>query len=299
MASPVFQRVIVLGAGGSLGPAILKALARHFEVSILTRKCSTSSFAPTFKVVTIADDYPTAELLEAFKNQDVVVCLMSPWACESQKQIIDAAVKAGVKRFIPAEFAYDSTNANAIKHLPALQIRANIVTHLQAQESKGLTWTAFITGPFLDWCLLNGRMGFDVVNREAMIFDQGDQPFSTSTLALIGDAVARALLQPEATQNRRLFVSSVTTTQNKILAALQKHSKEPWKTTSVESRTKVDEANEMFKTGGDPVEAFKFLIMAVQYGANTGSDFSGRDSNELLGLVHEDLDEIVQRVLDD
>ncbi|EHK96513.1 putative Isoflavone reductase like protein IRL [Glarea lozoyensis 74030] len=168
MASPVFQRVIVLGAGGSLGPAILKALARHFEVSILTRKCSTSSFAPTFKVVTIADDYPTAELLEAFKNQDVVVCLMSPWACESQKQIIDAAVKAGVKRFIPAEFA------------------ANIVTHLQAQESKGLTWTAFITGPFLDWCLLNGRMGFDVVNREAMIFDQGDQPFSTSTLALIG-----------------------------------------------------------------------------------------------------------------
>lgn len=205
MTSQPFQKVIVLGAGGSLGPTILKALTPHFKVSILTRESSLSTFAPSFKVFTVADDYPTVGLLEAFKGQDVVVCLMSPWACESQQHIIEAAVKAGVQRFIPAEFAYDSTNANAIKLLPALQIRADIVQHLQAQEVNGLTWTSFITGPFLDWCLVNGRMGFDLSKQEAVIFDQGDQVFSTSTLALIGDAVAKALLQPEATRNRHLF----------------------------------------------------------------------------------------------
>jgi hypothetical protein len=112
------------------------------------------------------------------------------------------------------------------------------------------------------------------------------------------DAVARALLKPEATQNRYLFISSITTTQNEILAALEKHSEGPWKTTRVETRRKVEEANEMFKNGGDSVEAFKFLIMAVQYGANNGSDFSGKASNELLGLVQENLDDVVQRVID-
>lgn len=293
----LYQKVIVLGAGGSLGPAILKALAPHFDVSILTRESSTSTFSSTFKLFTVADDYPTIELLAAFKDQDVVVCLMSPWACESQQHIIDAAVEAGVKRFFPAEFAYDSTNANAIKLLPALQIRADIVNYLRAQEVKGLTWTALITGPFLDWCLENGRMGFDLLKREAVIYDQGDQAFSTSTLTLIGDAVRKALLQPETTQNRHIFVSSFTTTQNDILGVLEKHSTGPWKTIRVETKTKVEEANQVFKNGGDFVAAFKLLIMAVQYSAGNGSDFSGRDSNETLGLITEDLDDIVERLL--
>lgn len=59
----------------------------------------------------------------------------------------------------------------------------------------------------------------------------------------------------------------------------------------------MEEANEVFKNGGDFAEAFKLLIMAVQYTVGNGSDFSGRDSNETLGLLKEDLDDVVQRVL--
>jgi hypothetical protein len=167
MTSQSIHNVVVLGAGGSLGTTILDALAPHFAVTIVTRKSSTSTFPSKFKLHIVADDYPTAELLQAFKGQDAVVSLITPWACQVQQQIIDVAVEACVKRFIPAEFGYDTTNANAITILPGLQIRADIVKHLKAQEDSGLTWTAIITGGFFDWGLSNGFTGliFRIIKR--------------------------------------------------------------------------------------------------------------------------------------
>jgi hypothetical protein len=84
MTSQSIHNVVVLGAGGSLGPKVLGALKPHFAVTITTRKPSTSTFPPKFKLNIIADDYPTAELLQAFKGQDAVVSLITPWACQVQ-----------------------------------------------------------------------------------------------------------------------------------------------------------------------------------------------------------------------
>ena len=298
MASPqAIRNVAVLGAGGSIGPAVLDDLEPYFEVSIVTRKSSAHTFASNFMVHVVGDDYPAAELVRAFRGQDAVVCLISPWACEAQQHIIDVAVKAGVKRFIPAEFAYDTTNANAIAILPALQVRADIVKYLKTQERHGLSWTVIITGPFFDWGLENGFMGFDLARSEAMIYDDGEQPFSTSTRALIGRAVAKTLLQLGDTQNRHAYVSSFTTTQNEILSILEKYSADPWKITRVSSKAKIEEAREAFKSGGDGAAASRLLILAVQYTAGNGSDFSGRDSNKALGLREENIEDVVKRIL--
>ncbi|KAH8594640.1 putative isoflavone reductase like protein IRL, partial [Bisporella sp. PMI_857] len=185
MAATLIRNVVVIGAGGSLGPAVLKAFDSHFVVTIISRQSSTSTFAAKYKVRIVEDDYPTAQLLEAFKNQDAVISLISPGTSQTQYHIIDAAVEAGVKRFIPADFGYDIANANAIALLPALQIRVDIINYLKAQEEKDMTWTNITTGPFFDWGLTNGFTGFDIPNRKAMIYDNGDQPFSTSTVMLI------------------------------------------------------------------------------------------------------------------
>ncbi len=297
MASQPIHNVIVLGAGGSLGPTVLDSLDPHFVVSIVARKSSKSTFPSKYKLYVVEDDYPSAELLHAFQGQDAVVSLVSPFVCQIQKHIIDAAVEAGVKRFIPAEFGYDTTNANAISLLPALQIRVDIVNHLKAQESKGLSWTAFITGPFFDWGLANGFSGFDLPNRKAMIYDNGDQPFSACTTALIGSAVAKSLLQQEATQNRYIYISSFTTTQNEILAMLEKYSGQPWEKSTVSSKAKIEEARDAFRNGGDIYAASRLLILAVQYTPGNGSDFTGRDSNAALGLPKESIDEVVKRAL--
>jgi hypothetical protein len=171
---------------------------------------------------------------------------------------------AGVKRFIPAEFVYDTTNANAITILPGLQIRADIVKHLKAQEeSNGLSWTGIITGEFFDWGLANGFTGFDLPNRKVIIYDDGDQPFSTSTVALIASAIAKTLLEPEASKNWYRYISSFTTTQNEILAKLEKYSTGPWEITRVSSKAKIEEAREMLQSGGEVAVALRLLILVV------------------------------------
>jgi hypothetical protein len=82
MTSQSIHNVAILGAGGSLGPSVLDAFNPHFAVAIVTRKSSTSTFPSKFKLHIVADDYPTAELLLAFRGQDAVVSLITPRACQ-------------------------------------------------------------------------------------------------------------------------------------------------------------------------------------------------------------------------
>lgn len=295
--SLAIKNVMVLGAGGNLGPAVLQALDGLFTVSILSRTSSSSTFPSKFKIHTIADSYPTEALLNIFKGQDAIVSCMSPWVTELQKRVIAAAVEAGVKHFIPAEFGNDTTNANGAAILPPLQIRADIVSYLKEQEQSGLSWTAIVTGSFFDWGLANGFLGFDVVQRKAMIYDDGNQPFSTSTVKLIGETVAKVLSKPELTRNRYVYVSSFTTTQNKIVAALEKVSGMPWDVTRVSSKDKIQEAREDLSSGKDPVAASRLLILAVQYTPGNGNDFTGKDLNDSLELQKEDMEEVMKRVM--
>ena len=295
MASTI-QNVIVLGAGGSIGPAILRALEPHFVVSIVSRKSSTSVFPTNFKTYIVGDNYPSEELLQAFKGQDAVVSCISPWATDMQRHIIDVAVKARVKRFIPGEFGGDTTNAKAIAIIPPLQIRADIVEHLRAQESHGLTWTAIISGQIFDCGLANGFLGFDLVNHKAMIFDNGDQHFSVSTLPLIGAAVAKTLLMANRTRNKYIYASSFTTTQNEILRTLKSVQGVPWEIETVQSEVKIREAQETLNGGGDAVAAFRLLILASSYGQGYGNDFRGKDSNRELDLPVENMEDVVRFV---
>jgi hypothetical protein len=154
-----------------------------------------------------------------------------------------------------AEFGSDTANANATRFLPPLKIRADVVTYLKEQEHRDLSWTAVVTGLFFDWGLANGFLGFDLAQRKAMIYDKGDQPFSTSTVALIGTAVANAPLKQKLTENRHVYVSSFTTTQNEVLAVLETVSGVRWDFTRVNSKVKIKEANDALSSGKDPVAA--------------------------------------------
>ncbi len=152
MSSPL-KNIILIGAGGNLGPSILSAFTAdpRFTLSILTRHSSKSTFPSHLKVHRIGDDYPEAELLQAFKGQDAVVSTIATASTVQQKAIIDAAIKAGVKRFIPSEFGSDTRNEKAVAILPQIfKGKLETVEYLKCKEKEGLTWTAFVTGPFLE-----------------------------------------------------------------------------------------------------------------------------------------------------
>jgi saccharopine dehydrogenase-like NADP-dependent oxidoreductase len=151
--SSTIKNVIIIGAGGHLGPSILSAFEAdpHFTVSVLTRNSSTSTFPSHVKVHRISDDYPEVELLEAFKGQDAVISTIQTASIKQQETIIDAAIKAGVKRFVPSEFGSDTLNEKSVAVIPQYFAgKISTVKYLEEKEKEGLTWTAFITGPFFD-----------------------------------------------------------------------------------------------------------------------------------------------------
>ena len=59
----------------------------------------------------IRANYDSAKSLKAaFQGQDAVISLVGGTALGDQNKLIDAAIAAGVKRFLPSEYGSDTTN---------------------------------------------------------------------------------------------------------------------------------------------------------------------------------------------
>lgn len=142
-----------LQATGNVGRLLIEPLAAHFNLTLLTRPSSAASLPsnlPT-NVRTVSADYTIADLTIAFTGQDAVVSAVGAAAFASQKLLIDAAVAAGVRRFLPSEFSVNS-DAKAVRELvPVFQAKDAVLQHLKAKENEGLTWTGLAVGPLLDW----------------------------------------------------------------------------------------------------------------------------------------------------
>jgi len=120
---------------------------------VLTRKGSTGFKGlkeSGLKVVQV--DYESMEsIVEGLKGIHAVVCTIGSAAVPLQIRIIDAAIKAGVKRFIPSEFGADTFNKFS-SELPVYAAKVGVRKHLQEAASKDrIEWTAILGGPFLDW----------------------------------------------------------------------------------------------------------------------------------------------------
>lgn len=75
-----------------------------------------------------------------------------------QTKLIDAAIAAGVKRYIPSDFALNTPEIGAMeKVLPGLYIRLKpkqtVIEYLmkQADAHPEFSWTAVGSGPLFDW----------------------------------------------------------------------------------------------------------------------------------------------------
>ncbi|TGO50468.1 hypothetical protein BOTNAR_0392g00090 [Botryotinia narcissicola] len=297
---PALKNVIVVGAAGKLGTSILATFDAdpNFDVSILSRKSSKSVFPAHLVVHRVSDEYPEDELLEALKGQDVVISTISKAAADvQQKAIIDSAIKAGVKRFIPSEFGSDTRNEKAMKIFPFFKNKLNTVEYLKSKEREGLTWSAFVTGPLFE-LTVKLTMGFDLKQRKAVIYNEGKDAYSTTTTVSVGTALKNALLYPEETANRYLFISSFHVSQNQILASLEKATDKKWDVTYVD-------AEEQKKIGIEKMKRGDFsgaigLIRYVNSVKGYGGDYTEYEemSNELLGVQGEDLDEVVRGIVE-
>ncbi|RYC80575.1 hypothetical protein BFJ63_vAg16535, partial [Fusarium oxysporum f. sp. narcissi] len=100
------KNVALIGASGNLGVVIqdhfLAQKDSPLHLSVLTRENSGAKFSKGLNV--ISTDYSPESLERRLRGQDVVIMLLPPESTVDHETVIDAAVKAGVKRFFPSEY---------------------------------------------------------------------------------------------------------------------------------------------------------------------------------------------------
>ncbi|KAL7907724.1 hypothetical protein GGI35DRAFT_65683 [Trichoderma velutinum] len=302
------KNVMIIGAGGRLNPVVISSLLEHgFSVSALVRASSTAKPPPEVKLFRI--DYSRASLVSAFKGQDAVVNTITMPDFEEQKNIIDAAVEAGVKRFIPAEFGIDTSKEKAVEIMTFLRMKPQIIHYLRSIQDK-ITWTGIIVGPFFDWSLDNGFFSFNLPARTAEIHQPGyhSHRFSWSNLSTVGEAVACVLLARNSSivTNQYVRIRSFNASQDEILESLISATARiesargldtvEWKQTSVDLEEKVADARNTLAQGD--TSKLGYILSKAIY--NTGGNFDdeGVVMNEKLGMKPpEGLDAAIEREL--
>jgi uncharacterized protein YbjT (DUF2867 family) len=289
------KTVMLIGAGGNVGAKVLPEFeGSGFTVSVLSRKESSSTFPAGIKVVKA--EYTPEGLKEAFKGQDAVVSMVGSMVIEEQLKIADAALAAGVKWFFPSEFGSDLTNPEVVKEVPIFGGKVQVVKHLQESQDK-MHWTAVINGAFYDWCLQVGFLDIDVPNKKAMLYDGGNSRFGTTTLASVGKTIVGALKHPAETTNRYIYVASFVTTQNEVLATVEKQLGTKFEVTHISSADVLKSSRAKLDQGD--FSAIAPLIKASLYSGRNLGDYPANHklANEVLGLPKETLEEETQKAL--
>lgn len=291
---------MIVGANGTLGPAILNALiaANTFAVTVLSRHSSTSKYPESVNVISISNEPDTEELAFALHGQDAIIVVFAGSLGDLQIRLADAAVLAGVRRFIPADFgSCDSSSQRVLDLMPLYAEKKRVREHLQDLASiSDMTWTSLICGHFFNYGLKSGLLQFDIQSRKAKIFDGGDILWSTSTLETIALAVVRILQKEDETKNKLLYIQSLCITQNELLRSLERHSGEGWQVEYVSSGEYIREVKAEVDKDPSNKERRVDLVSVVGIVDGNWQDKAGF-ANLLLGLGGENLDTLVKNAL--
>ena len=301
------QKVAIIGANGHLGPYVLSALlsANTFSVTVISRKNSKSTYPPSVPVEHISDDPSIDEVVAILTGQDGLVVTFAGTNAALQILLADAAVKAGVKRFIPADFgSCDSKSKRALELMPLYKAKQKARQHLEGIVSRGgndFSWSSLVCGHFFDYDWWKDMLQLDIKERKARLFDGGDIRFSITALPTVGLATVRMLQKDVETKNRMLYIHSFCVTQNEVLDALKRHLGEgkEWEVEQVSSKAFIKEQQDKIdkNPNGNNADATENLVSVVGI---IDSNWEGKDdlANDLLGVGGEDLDGVVKKALD-
>ncbi|KAH3904951.1 hypothetical protein HBI56_218680 [Parastagonospora nodorum] len=295
--------VALIGGTGTLGAPVLKALkASEFNVFVVNRLGSKSVY-PRTQVITVPDDLNVDEVAQALQEKkiDALIITIAGSHVESQKKLIDAAFKGGVKRIMPAEFgSCDSADEKTNEILPLMKGKKDVRDYLmrmQEKEREGaekLTWTSLVTGHFFDYGLTGGLLKFDVRARKAYVLDGGNIKFSASNLDFIGKAVLKILEKPKETENKLLYVHSNHVTQLEVLDVLEKVTGNRFERIAQNSEEELQVVRPKMLDGDGEAREEVVAVWGV-----VASDWKEKEgfANSLLELKEDDLEETIRKVV--
>ncbi|KAI6857338.1 hypothetical protein KC343_g14628 [Hortaea werneckii] len=298
------KKVALAGATGALGAPMLQALlGAGFTVTVLTRPTSTHLFPSNVQVKKV--EYHDIESLKsALAGQEALISTITTSAIDQQKLLIDAAIAANVQRIIPSEFGCDLENPKA-RALPVYAEKIELEQYIQSKcrqqsndEGKTTTYTFVFNNAFLDWGL-DVKFLLDVSGRKMEIYDGGNRPFTTTTLAQVAHGTVGVLQHLEQTANRSVRLHGTGLTQNRLLEMAKRVvGGERWEVTESECEKVQKEAFANFER--EPANwlgwGIGFLKVAI-YGEGFGGDFTEKNDNALVGVTEldeKDVEELIR-----
>ncbi|KAN0114453.1 NAD(P)-binding protein [Hyaloscypha variabilis] len=291
------KNVAVVGGSGNLGRFVLPVLLMSdLHVTAVIRESSTFKFPEGTTVA--KSDFSLESLTKVFQGQDAVISMLPITALAGQGIVIEAAIAAGVKRFLPSEYGSDSTNPAVIAAVPFFEGKKKYLDYLKSKEDV-ISWTGLVTGPFFDWGLSAGLIGFDLASKTATFIDEGKTRFSTSNTAQVARAFVAVLSHPNETANKLVFVESFNTTQVEVLAALEKATGEKWNVVHKQSE-EIKAAGLKAMSEGELLVGGGNIITAAVLGKDALEDHTNAEGgiwNDRLGLLKENIEEEVARIM--
>ncbi|RBQ96488.1 hypothetical protein FVER53263_12710 [Fusarium verticillioides] len=307
------ERVAIVGAGGRQGAQITEQLLKtgKHTITALTRIGSASKLPDNVKAIAV--DYENEESLASVleDQQLLIITLAVTVDPEVHHRIVRAAGKAGIRYIIPNIYAANvviDNQGSVDGFFPA----APPINLLKEIERVGVSsWILLVGGVWFDYSLPSGEsfMGFDIDNRKATLFDDGEAKINTSTLAQFGRAAAAIASLKELPDgeddksstiadfcNRPVYLSSFYVNQKDILRSIEhvtKTTDADWEIKYESSADRIENGKAMGRSGNimGLVQAYYSFIFSP-----SGQKLKTQDKlhNEILGLPDEDLDAVVR-----
>lgn len=142
-------------------------------------------------------------------------------------------------------------------------------------------------------------MGFDVQKRSAVIYDDGTEEFTGTTLEGIGQAVVGVLKHPEETANRFLKARSIQVNQNQLLDAFQKVTGQTWEVQRGSAKDFLESGRKKHEAG-DKGWVLELLVYQLYAPGDARCILASREDSDadLLEIREETAEYIARKVLD-
>ncbi|KAI0258387.1 NAD-P-binding protein [Gloeopeniophorella convolvens] len=209
-----YKNFAIIGAG-ALGSYVIRQLLKEKaagtvnQVVVLTRQGSNTAVDGDAKVVAV--DFSNKESIKsAFAGIDVAISTIAVVALGLQASIAEAAKEAGVKLFVPSEFA--GVTEGATEGL--FTAKANIQTQLKA---IGIPYTLFYTGPFSDF-VFNPYLWLDLPSSKVTVGGDGNTKVSFTSRTDVARYLAFVLTRfpVEQLHNRAFSIAGDTKSFNEV-----------------------------------------------------------------------------------
>ncbi|KAJ1945584.1 hypothetical protein FBU59_002265 [Linderina macrospora] len=299
-----YTRIAVVGTGG-YGGSILKALlhSKAFtSIRAVTREPTDDIAGKEMRLrelqslgaqVITYDSTTASAFASAFAETDIVISAVGFSAISSQFAMVDGAIQAGVKWFLPSEFGVAHGSSTWLPFDGPLAAKRDVLAYLKERQSQ-IAYTAIYTGLALDY--LDPRvLGLKLTRRSATLVGRGGTPMSCTNQQDTIRVIVEVAKRPREMQNRAIRFAGSTTRMRELIKTVTAN--ECGNNVKLVS---IDEAKEKFceLAKKQDMRAFEIYCRLLVEEGLTQIDRKGEKlDNHLFSFKPEPVQETLERLL--